>query len=294
MSDGKTECGFQITYPNFSTKAFTMSYDDGPKDDARVMDLCREYGVQCTFALNTCNFGEQKYLNHLGYTVRNEKWRREEIAAAYAGFEVAGHSHTHPVLARIEDPERLYTEIAESNRILSELVGYRVCGFTYPCNSYNRQIFDVMREAGIVYGRTTERNGTFGLPDDFLRWNVSAHDHDTDLMQRIDEFAGKASEKLECLYVWGHSYEFQKPDPHIPGKTGTRWDDFERMIRYVSGLNQFWFASNIGIFRYCKAAEQLRISASSIHNPTHEVIYGVLNGKKIEIAPDTWVPISAE
>ena len=45
MPEMRTERGFLLTYPNFSTKAFTMSYDDGPKDDARVMDLCRKYGV---------------------------------------------------------------------------------------------------------------------------------------------------------------------------------------------------------------------------------------------------------
>ena len=35
---------FYLTYPDYNTKAFTVSYDDGTIQDKKVMSLAKKYG----------------------------------------------------------------------------------------------------------------------------------------------------------------------------------------------------------------------------------------------------------
>jgi hypothetical protein len=49
---------FIVTYPDYNTKAFTISYDDCTVQDQKVMQLAKKYGVAVTFALNTAYWGQ--------------------------------------------------------------------------------------------------------------------------------------------------------------------------------------------------------------------------------------------
>lgn len=42
-------------YPGFLTKAVTLSFDDGYNDDKKMVALLNEYGIKCTFNINSGN-----------------------------------------------------------------------------------------------------------------------------------------------------------------------------------------------------------------------------------------------
>ena len=42
-----------LRFPGGKPKAFTMSYDDGVRQDIRLAQICTRYGVKCTFNINT-------------------------------------------------------------------------------------------------------------------------------------------------------------------------------------------------------------------------------------------------
>ena len=40
-------------YPNGKAKAFNITYDDGVLQDVRFVELMNQYGLKCTFNLNS-------------------------------------------------------------------------------------------------------------------------------------------------------------------------------------------------------------------------------------------------
>ncbi len=74
-----------------------------------------------------------------------------------AGWEMAGHSHSHPRLGDLSDDEAL-SEIATGKRELEENVGTSVSTFCYPFGSYNERTPELLRQAGFA-GACTTRSG---------------------------------------------------------------------------------------------------------------------------------------
>ena len=60
------------------------------------------------------------------------------------------------------------------------------------------------------------------------------------------EFKGK----LKLMYVWGHSFEFER---------NNNWNLIENFCELVSKNSDIWFAMNIDVMRYVKAGETIRV-----------------------------------
>jgi len=75
-----------------------QSWDDGVVDDLRLTELLRHYGATATFNLNPSLHQSQRSFSWKSGD--KEIWRlgQSEMAAVYAGFEIANHSLTHPNL----------------------------------------------------------------------------------------------------------------------------------------------------------------------------------------------------
>ena len=80
--EDRSKMEFYITYPDYNTKAFTVSYDDGTIQDKKVMSLARKYKIGVTFAPNTAWWGSSGYMEHEGYTVWVQRPTREEKRTA--------------------------------------------------------------------------------------------------------------------------------------------------------------------------------------------------------------------
>jgi peptidoglycan/xylan/chitin deacetylase (PgdA/CDA1 family) len=85
----------------------------------------------------------------------------EVRAAAAAGHEVGSHSLTHPHLSG-SDPETLRREVADSRRVLEELLDAPVEGFAFPYGEHDVAAVDAVRDAGYRYACVT---GDYGHQD---------------------------------------------------------------------------------------------------------------------------------
>ena len=151
-------------------------------------------------------------------------------------------------------------QVLEDRRELERIAGYPVRGLSYPNGSYSREIVQLLPGLGIEYARTVEETGGFGMPEDFLTWKATCH-HKHGLMERAREFAElHKTQYLYMMYVWGHSYEFTADD---------NWELMEEFCRFIGGRDDIWYATNIEIVDYMKAARNLKFTVDGdlVYNP---------------------------
>jgi hypothetical protein len=78
------------------------------------------------------------------------------------------------------------------------------------------------------------------------------------------------------MYVWGHSFEFDRDD---------NWDLIERFCSYVSNKEDIWYATNIEIVDYLHLLDGLKFSVKGdfVYNPSATSAWLSVNGKIVEI-----------
>lgn len=252
-------------FPGGRSKALTLSYDDGRIHDRRLVGILNEYGIKGTFHLNSGFFGRD------GYIIT------EEVRALYAGHEVSAHTATHPFL-ELTPRERVVTELMEDRRALERTVGYPVRGMSYPFGTYNRDVTQLLPMLGIKYARTTVSTGRFSLPDDFLQWHPTCHHRA--MIEHGEAFLNEKPKynRMQLLYVWGHSYEFDN---------NGNWEDMETFCRLVSGRDDIWYATNIEIVDYMEALKRLEFSVDEtmVRNPSAIPVWIGVDGRPVELAP---------
>jgi len=234
-------------FPGGRRKALTMSYDDGQIHDRRLIDIFNRHGIRGTFHLNSGHFSAPHIV-----TV-------EEVPALYAGHEVAGHTVSHPALTQISR-ERVLQEIVEDRRVLEQIVGYPVRGFAYPGGDFSDSVVDLLPALGIDYARTTHTNPRFNITEDFLRWPFSCH-HGHCLESAQKFLAVPPLFGLQLFQVMGHSYEFDRAD---------NWQMIEEFSALMGGRDEIWYATNIEVVDYVKAARSVRqsVDGKMLYNPS--------------------------
>lgn len=270
-----------MRYPLGKAKAVTFSYDDGTSQDKRLAELFDKYGMKGTF-----NFNCEKR--------RKFNFSKEEIDEIFLskGHEIAVHGANHRANGLLRPIEGI-REVLECRLELEKKCGRIIRGMAYPDSGINRiatftnysEIKAYLTELDIAYARTLGGdNNLFKLPEDFHAWKPSAHHDNPNIMEYIDEFL-----KLDIspevyhprriprlLYIWGHSYEFDRND---------NWDHIENICKKLSGNEEIWYATNIEIYDYVNAYNSLVYSAdgSMINNPTLHKIWIDIDGKLISI-----------
>lgn len=257
-----------MRYPGGHAKAVTFSYDDGVVQDMRLAELFHRYGLKATFNLNAAADKEWRYST------------REELEEIYfsRGHEVAVHGAYHKPtgnqrpIAAIRDVLDCRDELeAKSGRIIRGMA-YPDTGITLLGNftSYET-VKEYLTDLDIAYARTLGKdNNSFLLPEDFHAWMPSAHHDNPEIMAYIEEFLAldlawghcyHARRVPRLLYIWGHSYEFDKKD---------NWCHIEEICRRLGGHDDIYYATNIEIFEYVEAYRRLVYSADSyiVRNPS--------------------------
>lgn len=240
-------------FPGGKKRIVTFSYDDGHKNDERLIEIFNRYGVKATFHLNG-----GKYRNLSG----------DELAAKsalYAGHEISCHTVSHGWPTRMP-PASLLREVAEDRQILEKIAGYPVLGHSYPCGDYNSVAEDVLRSCGIVYSRTTQATKLCHLPENFLAWNPTCHHRDALPLCRpfLDTLDSEWGRPL--FYIWGHSHEL---------RTEEDWRYMESVVAMLSGNDKIWYATNMEIYRYITAQHRLEISFDEtiFYNPSDIAVW---------------------
>lgn len=265
---------FFMRYPKGLKKVLTFSYDDGVKQDKRLVKLFNDYNLKATFNINTGLMDSQKNPNRLC---------KQEIVELFnnTSHEVAIHSLTHPWLERLPKPV-LVSEIIKDKENIEEMFGKIVRGMAYPFGTTSQDVIDVLRQCDVIYARTTTASNSLELyRGDFLRFSPTCHHNSPNLTQLSQKFLNESPTGFPwMLYVWGHSYEFDNDN---------NWHLIENLCKSMSNAKDVWFATNLEVFEYILAYNSLIFSANGkiVFNPTCKEIFFADNlGNDFKVLPN--------
>ncbi len=248
-------------FPGGRPKALAMSYDDGVKEDRRLVEIFNAYGIKGTFHLNAGFLGRETHLE------------AAEVKSLYAGHEISCHSWSHPFLER-SPAISVLKEVLEDRKALETLAGRPVRGMSYPMGTYNPEVMRILGSAGIAYSRTIRATGKFGLPEDWLEWHPTCHHRDN--LPEIGEAFRKTHHSFALLSVWGHSYEFAR---------NNNWELIESFCESMTKNDSVWYATCIEIYNYVTALRRLEFSADGelVYNPSVLPVCLRVDGEPVRI-----------
>ena len=260
-----------MLFPEFKPKALTLSFDDGTKSDIKMVEILDKYGIKCTFNLNS------------GLFDKGSRISADQVAELYKSHEVAAHGYNHLKYENIDDLS-IIIDIYKDRKELEKLTSNIIKGFAYPYGINERErISKSVKEAGILYGRTTKQTLDFSLPENFLLWDPTCHCLAKELTKLTEEFLKPIEfselkwSPAKLFYIWGHSYEFKE-----------NWQACEDLCKQLGAHNDVWYASNMEIMRYILAYRSLEFSAAGniIYNPSNIEVFFYIDGKKISLKPN--------
>ncbi len=265
---------FFVRFPGFRKKALTLSYDDGVWQDEKLIPILDSHGIKCTFNLNGGVF-EGLYGGG-----KHRRLTKEEALSLYStsAHEIALHGCTHPFLEQCP-PGNDAWEVIHDREILEETFGRIVRGMAYPMGTFSDRLVDTLRACNVAYARTTISSHKFSMPSDWLRLPATCHHRDPELMALCDKFLKtKVIWGSQMFYLWGHSYEFDDQN---------NWHVIQEFCEKMGGHEEIWYATNMEIYAYWQAGQQLETSADGrrVHNPTATTIYIEANDRQLTIAP---------
>lgn len=250
-----------MRFPKGKAKAFTMSYDDGVEQDVQLMKIMDQNGIKGTFNINSGLFAKEgtKYEpEHI-----HRRMTQSQAEQLYQGtvHEVAAHGLTHPYFTTLPMAQASY-EILEDRRRLEQIFHHTIRGMAYPFGKLDEEIEHVLKATGICYARTIDSTEAFDLPQNWLRWNPTCKHKCKRLMELAEQFiAATVSRQAQLFYLWGHSYEFEADQ---------NWKVIEDFCEKIGNKEDIWYATNIEIYDYVTAYEQLRfgVEMQFVENPT--------------------------
>ncbi len=256
-----------MRFKDGKAKALTLSYDDGVKQDIRLIDILDKHGIKATFNINAGCFAAEE-------TSKGNRMTKERAYNLYkdSQHEVAIHGYTHPFLDTLSTNNAVY-EIIEDRRQLEEMFGTIIRGCAYPQGAYSDSVVEVLRLCGIKYARTVISTEGFNIPTDWLRLPATCKHTNPRLFELTDKFIeGQNLRRPWLFYLWGHSYEFDNDD---------NWDVIEKFAQKMGDRDDIWYATNIEIFDYIEAYSALHTSADGtmVYNPTLIDVWMCNNGQ---------------
>ena len=264
-------------FPGGKRYACTFSYDDGGKQDRRLVALFNKYGLKCTFNLNSSALIRED----------GENIKLNEIKELYKGHEIAAHTYNHPHLDKMTIKSQ-YEQIMKDREIIEPVWGKIIRGLAYPFGTYSEATLTAMKPAGIEYARTaTSQTNNFAMPDDFRIWNATTHHNESEkivnyFIQNVEKSPWRAG---GLLYIWGHSYELDNESAPVG------WEKLEEICKALSEHAEgedgmaIWFATNIEVVDYVKATRAIRESANGkiLENPTSTDVWAANDNEIIKI-----------
>lgn len=286
----KSAIRIEMLFPEGKTKALILSYDDGSKQDRKLVELMNKYKLIGTFHLNSNKLGTNNYFDYLN---------KEEIKNLYKGHEVSVHTANHPNLPDVSKIDVIY-EILEDRKELERLMGYPVRGMAYPFGNTNDAVIDAMNGLGIEYARTVGDSYNFEIPKDFLRWFPTMHqfakaywepnqpEKDAQELAHfykvIDDFL--QTKELAVLDIWGHSWEM--------GTDQKKWDETEKFFKLLANNDAVYYTKQIDLVDYIKAFRNLKFSVNKdiVVNTSAINVFIKINNKNYNLKAGTSMNLS--
>ena len=203
-----------------SRKIFLLSFDDGTIWDKPFIELLNQYGIPCTFNLNSgledfvWEFeGKPVIRQHLEGTVEQ-----------YRGHEVASHTLTHPWLNSLTPPA-LAREVGEDCAAIKRIFGLEEIGFGVPFTACDEREINIIRKY-VRYIRLSQDSGTFALPEDEYHIPIHGLYNDPDIREKLAAFA-QSDLPVSLFVMAGHSYELE----HLG-----HWEYMAELLGYIQSF----------------------------------------------------------
>ena len=261
-----------MRFPGGKPRALTFSYDDGVRQDKKLVEIFNRHKIKGTFNIITGNYGKIEEKDS-----SKGRMSLEEMRELYVGHEIANHSATHPFLEQLPTAKAAI-EVLNGRENIERDFGGIVRGMAYPFGTFNDALVDVLRVCGVSYCRTTLFSGKFDIPTDWLRLVPTCHHSSQKVFELADKFLSDSNIRGPRLfYIWGHSYEFDNNDGF------NSWEHIENLCEKLGNNAGVWYETNIEIYDYVESYKRLIWSAQGrrVYNPTVTEVFFELNGNQI-------------
>ncbi|MFA6948077.1 MAG: polysaccharide deacetylase family protein [Eubacteriales bacterium] len=222
-------------------KYLTFSFDDGTVQDKRLIALLDKYALRATFNLNSGAFGTHHRIMHDNIDCDHTEVEPDEVRELYKNHEIAVHTVHHPNLLCCT-PEQVTSEVEDDRIALQTLSGQHIVGMAYPGGPfYNDDIIArILSTTGVRYSRTVAAHDDFIFPQNFMMWHPNACIEDKNIHSLCERFLNASPDEDMLLYIWGHSFEFDKYHS---------WTRAEEIFRRLSGHSDIEYVTNGDIYR---------------------------------------------
>lgn len=217
---------------NGKNKAVTFSYDDGITQDRRLVEILNEYGLKCTFNLNSGIMNENGAFKIGNFPIT--RMTPDALPELYRGHEIAVHTLTHPNLTELDD-EEVRQEILGDKEKLERIFNTKVCGMAYPYGAFDERIVRIAQKCGIKYSRTTMDAPDFAPQRELMIFKATCHHKNPKLWELLEDFLSRDGKTPAVFCLWGHSYEFD---------VDNNWELIEELCRRISGYDNIFYGTN--------------------------------------------------
>ena len=204
-------------FPGFLSKACTLSYDDGVRDDIKLIEIMRKYGLKGTFNLNS---GLEDFVWYYEGSFPVRRQILSETVMQSRGHEVASHSLHHYRLETLPPPQ-LRREVEEDCRNLRSIFGVQELGFAVPFTVCGEREIHIIRKY-VRYIRLSEFADSFELPADPYHIPIHGLYNDPDIREKIEAF-DRSDLPVSLFVMAGHSYELDMLD---------HWEYMEDLLKF--------------------------------------------------------------
>ena len=234
---GEAACGGAAK----KTVIVTTSWDDGHHDDLKVAELLAARKLRGTFYVTSGGLGESSRL------------AADEVRGlAAAGFEIGGHTVSHPVLTEIGQ-HSLRQEVVDCKAELEAILGSELASFAYPKGKFNAAVVREVKRAGFRCARGVRMlSFACSFPPFEMPVTIQAHPHrwpaycknlikrgEIVALARSSIMIGKSANWVElgkalfdcalseggAWHLVGHSWETERQNG---------WSELQEMLDYVS------------------------------------------------------------
>jgi peptidoglycan/xylan/chitin deacetylase (PgdA/CDA1 family) len=172
-------------------KLIQLSFDDGDCYDLRLAELLLKWKLPATFYIPTCC---QLNENQIRWLVEN-------------GFEIGGHTTTHPQDIKILSPENQFNEIIENKEWLEEIIKKPIEKFCYPRGRQNEITRAAVARAGFREARITLQGKIWRPVDPLQTWTTEKIKKDDPGW--YNSAAAYLSGPGDYFHFWGHSIDLE-------------------------------------------------------------------------------------
>jgi peptidoglycan/xylan/chitin deacetylase (PgdA/CDA1 family) len=224
--------------------AVVTTWDDGSKEDLRLVDIFQKHGFHPSFFFNN-----------------NSAMMAEAANFEAKGAEVGSHGYGHPFLYQITPVEADF-HMVEQRRVLEAKLGHPVISMAYP-NGYSTAydvtgdyVLNAVRKAGYLSGRTTATGDlNINKMGDLLKMNSNGFFGYG--KQLVENYQKRKDTEVEIFYFWGHSWQI--------GKSDAQWNEFETLLTNFADNPEAWYATqgDLSVWNWIRNNTKTEVTSKS-------------------------------